>query len=58
MVLGNGCPKDTFNVMVKILVSRDGDLVDINPEEVGFGIEQEIKRILKEGPKWLPSEKI
>jgi periplasmic protein TonB len=44
-----------YTVIIKFTVNKDGELNDIVPEtNVGYGMEQEVIRILKKSPKWKP----
>lgn len=51
----NGAPAGTYKAIVEFKVSQDGALSDFKPvTNLGYGMEQEIERLLKEGPKWIP----
>jgi TonB-dependent SusC/RagA subfamily outer membrane receptor len=53
--LDNGAPAGTYTVWAQFVVAPDGYISDIKTlTEHGFGMEEEVTRILKAGPKWLP----
>jgi protein TonB len=52
-----GAPKGTHKVLVAFIVGTDGSISDIQPEtNIGFGLEEEAVRLIKNGPKWIPAE--
>ena len=49
-------PAGIYKVMVKFIVSRDGTISDITAEtNHGYGMEEEVTRVIKKGPKWTPA---
>ncbi len=52
----NGAPKGSYTALIQFVVHTDGSISDIKPlTNHGFGIEQEVIRVIKTGPKWLPA---
>lgn len=52
-----GAPVGIYTVMVQFVVSTDGGLQDIQPlTKFGFGMEEEVVRLLKRSPKWIPAK--
>jgi protein TonB len=50
-------PAGTYQVIVRFQVSRDGKVKDVMAETAhGYGMEKEVIRIIKKGPKWLPAQ--
>jgi periplasmic protein TonB len=51
-----GAPKGIYNVVVLFIVSRDGSISNIMPQtNFGYGMEEEVVRVIKNGPKWKPA---
>ena len=51
-----GAPNGTYRVVVKFIVSKDGLISDIVAEtSFGYGMENEVKRVIQSGPKWIPA---
>jgi len=51
-----GAPAGTYQVIVRFIVSTDGQITDVEAEtDYGYGMEKEVIRIIKKGPKWLPA---
>jgi antitoxin component YwqK of YwqJK toxin-antitoxin module len=49
-------PPRTYTVRVKFIVQTDGSITDITAETYhGYGMEEEVIRVLKNGPKWIPA---
>ena len=49
-------PNGTYQVIVRFIVSRNGDISDIVSEtNHGFGMEAEVIRVIKKCPKWNPA---
>jgi len=49
-------PAGVYRVVVRFIVSNDGTLTDIEAETAhGYGMEEEVIRIIKKGPKWTPA---
>jgi protein TonB len=52
----NGAPEGTYTVVVQFVVDKEGYITDIKPlTQFGFGMEEEVIRILKKSPKWIPA---
>jgi len=52
----NGSPKGTFTVMAQFIVAKDGSVSDVKAlTKHGYGVEEEVIRIIKDGPKWKPA---
>ena len=49
-------PAGTYKVIIQFIVSKDGSLSNIEPlTHFGYGMEEEVIRILKKSHKWLPA---
>ena len=56
VAVDNRAPAGKYKAVVKFIVTKDGTLKDIYAETYhGYGIEQEVIRIIKNGPKWIPA---
>ncbi len=52
----NNAPPGTYTVIIKFTVKKDGSIVDLLQEtNHRYGMEQEVMRIIKKGPNWLPA---
>ena len=52
----NGVPDGKYQVMAKFIVSIDGTIADIHCiTKFGFGMEEEVIRIIKKSPNWEPA---
>jgi Gram-negative bacterial TonB protein C-terminal len=52
-----GAPDGTYTVYVQFIVAKDGTLSDIKAlTKHGFGMENEVIRIIKKSPPWIPAE--
>jgi protein TonB len=52
----NGAPAGHYVVVVRFIVSTDGSLSKVVAEtNHGFGMEDELRNIIKRGPKWIPA---
>jgi hypothetical protein len=52
----NGAPCGKYTVYVQFIVDKDGRVSDIKPlTHLGFGMEQEVVRIMKESGSWDPA---
>jgi len=52
----NRAPEGMYTVMVQFVVDKDGRISDIKPlTKFGFGMEEEVIRILTKSPKWVPA---
>ena len=49
-------PPGRYEVIVNFIVSEDGMVTDVLAEtKYGYGMEEEVKRIIKTGPPWVPA---
>ena len=49
-------PPGTYNVRVKFIVQKDGNITEISAEtSFGYGMEEEVIRVIRKGPKWIPA---
>jgi antitoxin component YwqK of YwqJK toxin-antitoxin module len=52
----NRASEGTYMVVVQFIVDKEGHLTDIKPlTKFGFGMEEEVIRILKKSPRWIPA---
>lgn len=52
----NKAPAGKYTVIIKFIITKDGSLKDIYAETYhGYGMEKEVIRIIKNGPKWIPA---
>lgn len=52
----NGAPLGQYQVIVRFIVSKTGDISEVVAETLhGYGMEQEVIRIIKKGPSWTPA---
>lgn len=52
----NRAPEGTYTVMVQFIVDKEGRVTDIKPlTKFGFGMEEEVVRILQKSPQWVPA---
>lgn len=52
----NGARAGTYQVIVRFIVNKNGTVSDVMPEtKFGFGMEQEVVRVIKNSPKWIPA---
>ena len=50
-------PAGQYTVVVQFIVDKKGDLSDIRPlTALGYGMEQEVVRVLRKSPKWVPAQ--
>jgi len=53
----NNAPIGVYQVVVRFIVSKEGKISDVAAEtNHGYGMEEEVIRILKKGPDWLPAQ--
>ena len=53
----NGAPIGEYQVIVRFIVSKTGAISDVEVETAhGYGMEQEVKRIITKGPDWQPAQ--
>ena len=54
----NGAKKGVYKVVIKFTVTKDGALKDFVPvTKYGYGFEEEVIRVLKLSPNWIPAKK-
>lgn len=54
-----GAPLGTYQVIIKFIVSKSGKIADIAAEtNLGYGMEDEVIRVIKKSPKWNPAIKM
>jgi periplasmic protein TonB len=52
----NNARKGRYMVIVRFIVSKDGSISDVVAEtNHGYGMENEVKRVIQTGPKWTPA---
>ncbi|MGN7787948.1 energy transducer TonB [Niabella sp. 22666] len=52
----NGAPAGNYEVLVRFVVNEDGTVSNIEPiTNEGYGMEEEVVRILKKSPEWYPA---
>lgn len=52
----NGAPVGMHTVYVQFVVNEDGSISDITAKtQLGFGMEEEVIRLMKASPKWVPA---
>ena len=55
----NGAKKGKYTVSVKFIISKDGSLCEIMcDKDPGFGMCEEVVRVLKKTAKWTPAQPI
>ena len=53
----NNTPFETYKVAVKYVIDSTGQVTEIKPlTNFGFGMEEEVIRVLKSSPKWIPAK--
>lgn len=46
----------TYRVVVRFIVAKDGSISDVQADtKHGHGMEKEVIRVIKNGPKWIPA---
>ncbi len=51
-----GAPGGVYTTVIRFTINPDGSLTDFAPEtNMGYDMEQEVIRILKKGPDWVPA---
>lgn len=54
--LRRGAPAGSYTVWVQFVVDKEGNVSSIKPlTSWGYGMEDEIVRVLKKSPKWMPA---
>jgi hypothetical protein len=52
----NKAPAGVYRVEVRFIINEDGSISDIRPmTHHGYGMEKEVVRIIKNGPRWTPA---
>ncbi len=52
----SGAKEGTYKIIVQFIVHEDGFISDIKPlTNFGYGMENEVMRVIKAGPKWMPA---
>lgn len=52
-----GAPAGSYTVVIRFIVDKDGSLSDFKANtRHGYGMEEEIIRVLKLSPKWIPAQ--
>lgn len=52
----NGARSGQYKVVVKFIVAKDGSISEVIAEtNHGYGMEEEVVRVIKKGPKWTPA---
>ena len=52
----NGAPDGTYTVIVQFIVDKEGNISNVSAlTQYGYGMEKEVMRIIKIGPKWIPA---
>jgi antitoxin component YwqK of YwqJK toxin-antitoxin module len=52
----NGAPSGEYKIMVQFIVEKDGSISDLKSlTRYGFGMEEELLRLMKQSPKWVPA---
>lgn len=56
--LDNGAPVSIYTVIVQFIVDKEGKITDIKAlTNHGYGMEEEVMRLIKKGPQWHPAIK-
>jgi hypothetical protein len=51
----NGAPRGSYQVIVRLMIEKDGHIKDVIPlTNFGFGMEEEVVRVVKSVPNWTP----
>jgi hypothetical protein len=54
--LRNHAPSGIYTVLVQFVVDKEGNISKVAPlTDFGFGMEEEVVRIINSGPKWMPA---
>ncbi len=55
-VVENGAPAGTYQVIVRFIVSKDGEISDVVAEtKFGYGMEEQAVQAIRKGPNWVPA---
>lgn len=53
----HNAPLGAYTVIMQFIIDTDGSLMDIKPlTRCGYGMEEEVDRVLRKGPNWIPAE--
>src|SRR5258708_31422712 len=56
IIIANEAPKGTYTVSIRFIVMRDSTIKDVSAlSRNGYGIEDEVVRIVKKSGKWIPA---
>lgn len=51
-----GAPVGTYTIIVQFVVDKNGNISDVKAlTRHGYGMEQEVIRVIRNGPKWVPA---
>jgi periplasmic protein TonB len=51
-----GAPAGNYTVLIQFVVSKDGSISEVKAlTHHGYGMEQEVIRVIRMGPKWIPA---
>ena len=54
----NGAPIGNYTVIVQFIIEENGNVSDVKAHtNFGYGMEEEVVRLIKKGPKWSPAIK-
>lgn len=52
----NGAPAGQYTTWIQFVVDKDGNITDVKAlTNNGYGMEQEVMRLIKKGPQWQPA---
>ena len=52
----NGAPAGIYKVYIQFVVNKEGNINDVKAlTNNGYGMEQEVVRLIRNGPKWVPA---
>jgi len=52
----HGAPAGSYTVVAQFIVDKEGNISEIKPlTNLGYGMEEEVVRIIKKSPKWSPA---
>lgn len=55
--INNGAPSGQFTVIVQFIVDKEGNVTDLKTlTNLGYGMEEEVKRIILKAGKWEPAQ--
>lgn len=56
IVVKNGAPAGLYQTIIRFMIMPDGSIMHVEAEtNLGYGMEEEGLRIIKNGPKWIPA---